>query len=132
MLEDTLDSRAEKAQRVKALAFVFINCWTKAVSAQDVPLYFHIVSDHVPQMILDHGDMGRFCTENLEHIHAIRGRDARQGSNKRLGGTKRSRLAQTFELEVVRVELGKLVPTNDTSRHKQQKNSKKRRAVVSE
>ena len=100
-------------------------------TSQEIPLYFHVAMDHMPQMIIDHGDLRRLGCDNLEHIHSIRAGDFKCGSNKKngkKGSGQKGRLYQTLRLEVVRHKLNRILPYKDFSRFKQESFAKKRKA----
>ena len=118
MTVDTPEEREKKGAEVKKLGVAIVAAWCAAFSKEELPLYFHLGADHSEEMIIENGDLKDYSIDQLEAIHAVRKRLARNFSNKRKGVIK-SRLYQTQMFEIVGKIVAKKIAFRRESRYQQ-------------
>ncbi|KAK3281117.1 hypothetical protein CYMTET_11077 [Cymbomonas tetramitiformis] len=114
---DTPAFRETKARAIRQKARDYTAALIAHGSAQDVHLYSHVASEHLPAQVLRHGDLLDYSMQGLEHLHSQRKTDMRHHGNKRKTGNLKSRTAQSAKLEVAHRIINKSVQHRAISRH---------------
>ena len=112
------DARELRASQIESAAAEFIDSFGLADDDSHCTLYFHILIEHIPQAIRRHGDLRKYSTSGLEHLHSFKKRDknminGRTVSNKEGRGKKMTlgRVWQAMKAEYVRKVANRLRPS---------------------
>ena len=107
----TIETRQQRASRVKDHARDFVWQFMDTVSAEATTIYIHVGLHHLPTQILQHGDLWDYSCERLESLHADKKKAHLNCTNKKAG-----EMRQLMKVECNLFDLKEDVPMRNYSR----------------